>query len=75
MDLHTAQMFQKTVHLISSDVKFKQDLVTSLNANIDLPFINEDTEEFIIKSLLNTVTGVLAKTANQAVDNAQQHSQ
>lgn len=74
MDLPHALMFQKIASLINQDEKFKKDLVDSLNKNVDLIWISENTEEYIISSLLNTVTGVLEKSANQAVLEAQQRA-
>lgn len=73
MELQHAEMFQKIALLIDQNDHFKKDLVDSLNANVDLPFINENTEQYIISSLLNTITSVLVKSANEAVEKAKKH--
>ena len=70
MDLPTALMFQKIADLLCNDVKFKKNLVDSLNANIDIPFINEQTEGVILDALVGTVSKVLKNCADEEVHEA-----
>lgn len=70
MDLSTALMYQRISELLCTDEKFKAHLVDSLNKNVDIPFINESTEETIIKAIIDTVGSVLKSSADDAVQNA-----
>ena len=47
-------MMDSLVALLKND-KFKKQLVKKLNANVDIPFINEKTEKKIIEALYETV--------------------
>ena len=42
--------------------KFQNKLVEKLNENIDIPFINEKTEEKIISALCETVVSALRES-------------
>ena len=53
---------QLTIHHIYTvldNKKYKDLLTTKLNEHIDIPFINEATEQFIIDAIYNCVLNAL----------------
>ena len=44
--------------------ELKEKLVTKLNGSLDIPFISEDTEEGIIRDVLDVIVAALVKNAS-----------
>ena len=47
--------------------ELQKEVVEALNANIDIPFISEETEEKMINALYETVEGVIKKAILEKV--------
>lgn len=47
--------------------ELQKEVVEALNANIDIPFISEKTEEKMINALYETVEGVIKKAILEKV--------
>ena len=47
--------------------ELRKEIVAALNANIDIPFISEKTEEKMINALYETVEGVIKKAILEKV--------
>ena len=47
--------------------ELQKEVVAALNANIDIPFISEETEEKMMNALYDTVEGVIKKAILEKV--------
>ena len=47
--------------------ELQKEIVDALNANIDIPFISEKTEEKLMNGLYDTVEGVIKKAILEMV--------
>jgi len=52
-----------------NDNEFKQDFVRKVNANVDIPIINEKTE----KKVINTLYKLMVNQVETAIEKIQKH--
>ena len=65
VNVNQAENFKQFVHTLATDKHFKDSLVDAINAEVNIPVLNEATEEAIFGYLFDCIIGTMEGTADK----------
>ena len=65
VNVDQAENLKQFVHTLATDKHFKDSLVDAINAEVNIPVLNEATEEAIFSHLFDCIIGTMEGTADK----------